>query len=539
MPGFLAGITRRHRHLSGGLALLVLASVLALVYARHAGRPALSASLPPLGADSVTLVPGIHYLGALFPSAVYAVETSEGLVLVDAGLEADAGPLKTELARLGLDGKGIRAVLLTHAHADHSQGAQHFHDAGATVYAGQGDAAALRDGGPPTAFISIFDMPEVVLHPTAVDVELHGEEVIAFGDARFRVLATPGHTPGSVCYLLERNRLRVLFSGDVVMALAGGVTDVLRKPSPLGTYSAYLPPCFRGNARDYLTSLRTLRALPVPDLVLPSHPRLDRKPRSPCLPQERWEAILDDGIAEMETLLARYKRDGANFLDGNPKKLLKDLYYLGDFAGEAAYAFRAPFGLFVVATPSRPGLLDFVHGRLEQLGAAPAAPAALLLTSPGPQETAGLADWVQKSRSRVVASAAALRQVRQACPAGTAIIPAEELPAQGWFDVRPVALAGRGVAPVAYKVLWEGKKLLFSGRIPIRLRRRAGERLMKDLAEAKGNGEVYAASLDQLAGLRPDLWLTAIPEDGQNANVYDGEWEQIIADNRAMLRAIR
>jgi hypothetical protein len=48
---------------------------------------------------------------------------------------------------------------------------------------------------------------------------------------------------------------------------------------PLGTYSAYMPPRYRGDARAYAASLRALRALPVPDLVLPGHPRADRTPQ--------------------------------------------------------------------------------------------------------------------------------------------------------------------------------------------------------------------------------------------------------------------
>ena len=47
----------------------------------------------------------------------------------------------------------------------------------------------------------------------------------------------------------------------------------------LGTYAAYLPPLYRANAQDYLASLRKLRALRAPDLVLPGHPRMDPVPQ--------------------------------------------------------------------------------------------------------------------------------------------------------------------------------------------------------------------------------------------------------------------
>ena len=42
---------------------------------------------------------------------------------------------------------------------------------GATIYAGKDDAQVLRDGGPPEAIFSTFDMPDCEIHPTDVDVE--------------------------------------------------------------------------------------------------------------------------------------------------------------------------------------------------------------------------------------------------------------------------------------------------------------------------------------------------------------------------------
>ena len=150
---------------------------------------------------------------------------------------------------------------------------------------------------------------------------------------------------------------------------------------PLGTYSAYLAPRYRGNAQDSLDSLRRLRGLPVPDLVLPGHPGADVTPQSPCLSQASWESLLDRGIHDMETLLCRYEADGAIFLDGIPKQLLPDLYYLGDFRGAAVYGFFASSRFFLIDAPGGPGLVEFVSSRLRQLGRKPVAPTAVLLTS--------------------------------------------------------------------------------------------------------------------------------------------------------------
>jgi len=224
----------------------------------------------------VAVGPGVYLLGGTSPAAVYLAETSEGLVLIDSGLEADAASVLGQLAELGLDVQRLRAILLTHAHADHSQGAAHLRAlTGARVYAGRGDSRPLREGKPREAFFSTYYMPQLSAHPTPVDMELAGGETLAFGDTRFGVLATPGHTTGSMCYLLERPGVRALFTGDVVQCLS------LPSEEALGTYSAYLPPLYRGDARDYLGTLRRLRQLPLPDLVLPGHPRMTPFPRVP------------------------------------------------------------------------------------------------------------------------------------------------------------------------------------------------------------------------------------------------------------------
>ncbi len=519
----------------GTLVVLIVITAPSVVYVRHiAGRGThFSADgVPRLGPKAVTVAPGLHLLGGLEPAAAYAIETSKGLVLVDSGLHGDASLLKSQLKTLGLDWRRLRAVFLTHAHGDHSGGAEYLRAVlGATVYAGRGDAAVLRSGGPREAFFSIFFMPDQAPHPTVVDVELDGGESFVFGDVRILALATPGHTPGSVCYLMERGNLRALFGGDVITSLRGDRDSRSPERRPLGTYSAYLPPRYRGDARTYLSSLRELRLLEVPDLVLPGHPRADTEPQTPCLSQQDWTGLLDEGIRELETLLSRFETDGADFLDGNPKKLLPDLYYLGDFHGAAVYGFVASGKFFLVDAPGGPGLLKFVQDRLEQLSVKPAEPAAVLLTSCGPEATAGLRELVEQGHAQVVGSPRGLNAIRESCPAGTVFLPAEELANRGWFKVKPTSLRGRGLAPTAYLLSWAGKKVLFSGRIPIRVKDDTWAVLVPEISESREAAPDYLISVNRLGDARPDLWLPAVATDGRNANLYDREWEEIIADN--------
>jgi glyoxylase-like metal-dependent hydrolase (beta-lactamase superfamily II) len=524
------GPGRRLRWIVAGVTLLVLALVVVV------GRHRKGTAVPVLDRHPVTLVPGLHYLGGLDPAAAYVVETSEGLALIDAGLDPEARFLKGEMASLGLDWKRLRAIFLTHVHGDHCGGAQHLRAAtGARVYAGQGDAAVLRAGRPREAFFSTFAIRAATPGPTTVDDELTDGQVIEMGDVRFRALATPGHTPGSICYLMERGGERALFSGDVIWALSANGHPRSKVDRPLGTYAAYLAPRYRGDADAFLSALRRLRALPAPNLLLPGHPHHDREPQSPVLPAGKWEALLDAGISEMEQLQEHYARDGAPFLDGVPKQLVSDLYYLGDLDGVALYGFFASSKLFLVDAPAGAASGGLLDDRLRQLGLTPAAPAAVLLTSGNPKETAGLAGLVERYRCPVVASPVAWEAVRKACPPGTDFLPAEELARQGWFAVEVVPLGGRGVGPVAYRLSRADASVLFAGRIPIKPNREGLEGLMADFRQGRGNAGQYRASLDRLAGLKPDLLLPALPSDGQNARLYGPEWEDLLAENRELL----
>jgi glyoxylase-like metal-dependent hydrolase (beta-lactamase superfamily II) len=527
----MTGLAGRWRE---GLAGLVLFAVLLAVVLTIFLQPArdFAPSTAPLAGTlqpaPIAVAPGLYLLGRTTPAAAYLVETVDGLVLVDSGLEDDAANVLAQIGELRLSTASLRAVLLTHVHADHSLGAEHLRErTGAKVYAGRDDCLPLRTGGPREAFFSTFAMPDRRPHATTVDVELVGGETLAFGGTRFTAVATPGHTPGSVCYVLERSDVRALFTGDVVQHLD---PDGL---GSLGTYAAYLPPLYRGNATDYLESLRRLRRLPAPDLVLPGHPRMDGLPQSPRPTAERWHGLLDRGIGEMERLLARYEADGADFLDGTPCELLPGLHYLGDFGGSAVYCLDTPKGLFLFDAPGD-GLLDaFLANRFRKLGWDGRKITAVLLTSADRRVTASLPE-LARGGCLVVAPKAGLDEVRRLLPAGTELLNADDLEGRAWFDVRVVPLAGRGTAPVAYQIRHAGKTVLLPGRIPTKIDETTAQELLREVSGPAG--AEYLTSLDRLGQVKPDLWLPAVPVHGQNANVYDQEWARVLTQNRRLFR---
>lgn len=131
-----------------------------------------------------------------------------GLVCVDAGWRPRA--VRREFRTLGLDPADVKAVLLTHSDRDHSGGLSVFPNA--TILAGFGEADLMR--GRASRWMKVFYNP-----PSERPVQWVGDgEVVNAAGIRLRVVATPGHTPGSLSFVLAD---RVLFVGDAMWRCGG------------------------------------------------------------------------------------------------------------------------------------------------------------------------------------------------------------------------------------------------------------------------------------------------------------------------------
>ncbi|HYZ98828.1 MAG TPA: MBL fold metallo-hydrolase [Acidimicrobiales bacterium] len=126
---------------------------------------------------------------------------------------------------------GVRSVLETHGHWDHIQAVPAMRDAGYHVHVTAEDAAMLP----------------------SYDQILDDEAMVSVGRLRLRTIHTPGHTPGSMCFLLEGSP--VLFAGDTLFPGGPGAT---RFPG--------------GDFETIIASIdRKLFTLPPDTLVLPGH----------------------------------------------------------------------------------------------------------------------------------------------------------------------------------------------------------------------------------------------------------------------------
>ena len=166
---------------------------------------------------------------------------AENAYCIDGELLIDPGDDLPTLARLA---GGIKAILLTHGHFDHMLAAEELQKrTGVPVYVHPLDAPMLSD-----ASLSAYN-PEVSSLPQPGHIACTAYPESLFG---FRVLHTPGHTPGSVCLYHEAEK--VLFSGDTLFRAGFGRTDLAG-----------------GSMHQLLSSLRTLLALPRDIKVYPGH----------------------------------------------------------------------------------------------------------------------------------------------------------------------------------------------------------------------------------------------------------------------------
>lgn len=244
---------------------------------------------------------------------VYVLQTDDGPVLIDSGwaLEQARDLLSAALRALGTGLAAVRRFLVTHLHRDHfTQAVTLRKEYGGRISLGRGEEPSLRATIDPArpAFAAQLAVlrragagplierlralgapahdPAVWEHP---DDWLRDQQVVALPGRTLVVLETPGHTAGHVVF---RDAMAgLLFAGDHVLPHITPSIGFEPVPSPLPL-------------RDYLGSLRTVRALPDTRL-LPAHGPVTGSVH------QRVDELLDHHDARL-TRMARAVRGGAD-----------------------------------------------------------------------------------------------------------------------------------------------------------------------------------------------------------------------------------
>ena len=150
-------------------------------------------------------------------SNMYLAYVSNEVFIIDPSVSPDS--LKEDIS-------AISAILITHGHYDHIKYAEEWHQKfpKAPVYMSSEDSDLIGD---PRANASFMDG---ILQPFDFPYE-NPADTLVFASVSIKVIPTPGHTMGSVCYMFSEDGTDYLFTGDTVFAGSVGRTDM-----PGGSY---------------------------------------------------------------------------------------------------------------------------------------------------------------------------------------------------------------------------------------------------------------------------------------------------------------
>jgi len=218
---------------------------------------------------------------------IYVVESEGELVVFDPGMPSDLRRVVDRIKSLGRSPREVTSIVLTHFHVDHAGSARALKQlSGAKIYLHAEDTPYLQgEKYMPSVYNAGFQghalmvLPKTVekysrVPPVEVDVSFNDGDVLPVlgGLAVYR---TPGHTPGSSCFLWRERG--VLFTGDAIqnlylvltlpeagfsydVALAGRSAGAIAETLADEDYNVICPghgPVVRGSAREKMARFQS------------------------------------------------------------------------------------------------------------------------------------------------------------------------------------------------------------------------------------------------------------------------------------------
>ena len=241
------------------------------------------------------IIGNIYWVGGEYGS--YLITTPEGHILHDTGTSEMHDQIIANVQKLGFDVSDIRIMISSHAHFDHVQGhAAMKRVTGAQVVALGGDAAALEAGKDNSA----GGFPGLVA--VEVDRVIGDGETVTLGGVTLTALWTPGHTQGATMWMTtveeNGNSYDVAFRGGEIPNAGVPLINNPRHPAVV---------------TDTQMTLKRLKELEPPDLLLHNHPQNLGRPLDSalpvnascftCLDTKAWTEMVTNAEASFTTAL--------------------------------------------------------------------------------------------------------------------------------------------------------------------------------------------------------------------------------------------
>lgn len=150
-----------------------------------------------------------------FDATAYLIEAKDGLYLIDCGTPQGYHMILENIRATGHRPEDIKAIFGTHGHYDHVGAALYYkNEFGCKLYLHEVDIPQVEHGDPIKTTAGLLYGKEFPACP--VDYQLRDGDYFDFGTLTMEVLHTPGHTMGSVSFVLNCDGYQFLIAGDTL-----------------------------------------------------------------------------------------------------------------------------------------------------------------------------------------------------------------------------------------------------------------------------------------------------------------------------------